>query len=143
MGQLALGVRSLIIRLVIFFFMAVLLAWALGGTLWPRPVSAPAISATNGAVSCTWVARVSSYDPSMPLTYSLKWVKGGKSTTYRRDWTEVCGFVFDGDAIWTAARHEEDGWQVLELAASDGEMSGTTSVQSRLEADEMLLEKRP
>ena len=36
MGQFALGIRSLLIRLAVFFVMAVLLAWALGGTLWPR-----------------------------------------------------------------------------------------------------------
>lgn len=36
MGQVALGLRSLLFKLVIFFVMAALLAWALGGTLWPR-----------------------------------------------------------------------------------------------------------
>ncbi|MHC5029200.1 MAG: hypothetical protein ACYTGR_20815, partial [Planctomycetota bacterium] len=36
MGQVALGLRSLFIRLAVFFVMAALLAWALGGTLWPR-----------------------------------------------------------------------------------------------------------
>ena len=36
MGQLALGFRSLLIKVAIFFVMASLLAWALGGTLWPR-----------------------------------------------------------------------------------------------------------
>lgn len=37
MGQLLLGFRSLIIKAVIFMIMAALLAWALGGTLFPRP----------------------------------------------------------------------------------------------------------
>jgi hypothetical protein len=36
MGQLALGFRSLLVKLAVFFVMAALLAWALGGTLWPR-----------------------------------------------------------------------------------------------------------
>ncbi len=40
MGQVALGLRSLIIKIAVFITMAALLAWALGGTLWPRPVSA-------------------------------------------------------------------------------------------------------
>ncbi|MCH2141099.1 MAG: hypothetical protein MK100_08720 [Phycisphaerales bacterium] len=40
MGQVALGLRSLFIRIAVFVVMAALLAWALGGTLWPRPVSA-------------------------------------------------------------------------------------------------------
>jgi hypothetical protein len=38
MGQLLLGFRSLILKIAIFVVMAALLAWALGGTLWPRPV---------------------------------------------------------------------------------------------------------
>ena len=37
MGQLALGFRSLIIKSAIFFIMAGLLAWTLGGTLFPKP----------------------------------------------------------------------------------------------------------
>jgi hypothetical protein len=37
MGQLTLGLRSLVIKLAVFVVMAALLAWALGGTLWPRP----------------------------------------------------------------------------------------------------------
>jgi len=36
MGQVALGLRSLLVRLAIFVAMAALLAWALGGTLFPR-----------------------------------------------------------------------------------------------------------
>lgn len=38
MGQLLLGFRSLLVKISIFVVMAALLAWALGGTLWPRPV---------------------------------------------------------------------------------------------------------
>jgi len=38
MGQLLLGFRSLLVKVAIFVVMAALLAWALGGTLWPRPV---------------------------------------------------------------------------------------------------------
>jgi len=38
MSQVVLGLRSLGIKLAIFFVMAALLAWALGGTLFPRPV---------------------------------------------------------------------------------------------------------
>ena len=39
MGQVALGLRSLAYRLVVFVIMAAMLAWILGGTLWPRPQS--------------------------------------------------------------------------------------------------------
>jgi hypothetical protein len=36
MGQLTLGIKNLTIKLAIFVVMAALLAWALGGTLWPK-----------------------------------------------------------------------------------------------------------
>ena len=37
MGQLVLGFRSLLIKIAIFFVMAGLLAWVLGGALFPQP----------------------------------------------------------------------------------------------------------
>ncbi|HWB20205.1 MAG TPA: hypothetical protein VG711_07895 [Phycisphaerales bacterium] len=57
MGQLALGFRSLLIKAAVFFIMASLLAWALGGTLWPRAQTheLPHIQ-HNGA---TWFWRIS------------------------------------------------------------------------------------
>ena len=36
MGQVYLGFRSLLVKLAVFVVMAALLAWAIGGTLWPR-----------------------------------------------------------------------------------------------------------
>ena len=88
------------------------------------------------------MARVSSYDPDMPLTYSLKWVKGNASRTYREDWTEVCGFVISGETAWTAARHVELGWVMLEMT-SDGSLVKGKAVGSRLEADALLVGKQP
>lgn len=37
MGQVALGLRSLLVRVAVFFALAAALAWILGGTLFPRP----------------------------------------------------------------------------------------------------------
>ena len=39
MGQVYLGFRSLLVKIAVFVVMAALLAWALGGTLWPKTVS--------------------------------------------------------------------------------------------------------
>ncbi len=36
MGQVYLGFRSLLFKIAVFVVMAALLAWALGGTLWPK-----------------------------------------------------------------------------------------------------------
>ena len=38
MGQVVLGFRSLAVKLAVFVALATVLAWILGGTLWPRPV---------------------------------------------------------------------------------------------------------
>lgn len=39
MGQVYLGFRSLLVKIAVFVVMAALLAWALGGTLWPKTVT--------------------------------------------------------------------------------------------------------
>ncbi|MDG2291457.1 MAG: hypothetical protein P8L37_02275 [Phycisphaerales bacterium] len=143
MGQLALGVRSLLIRLVIFFIMAILLAWALGGTLWPRPVTANAITGTTGDISWSWNARVSSYDASTPLTYSLQWTREQDTRTHWADWTAVVGFVFDGDVGWTAAYLKQtERWSIVSLR-SDGSIEIGENVADRFAANAVLLSKRP
>ena len=38
MGQIVLGFRSLAVKVAVFVALAALLAWILGGTLWPRSV---------------------------------------------------------------------------------------------------------
>jgi hypothetical protein len=54
MGQLLLGFRSLLVKLAVFVLMAALLAWALGGTLWPRAVVAEHESVTIGETTWAW-----------------------------------------------------------------------------------------
>ena len=65
MGQLVLGFRSLLIKAGIFFVMAGLLAWALGGTLFPNPT----IVNLPGAGEVYW--RVSSGGEIHGLRWSL------------------------------------------------------------------------
>lgn len=57
MGQLALGLRSLLVKVAIFFVLAAALAWALGGTLFPRParVSYPGVEFAGSV----WHVRLS------------------------------------------------------------------------------------
>jgi hypothetical protein len=52
MGQVALGFRSLLVKVSIFVVMAALLAWTLGGTLFPQPVQGlqgPVLNTPMGA----------------------------------------------------------------------------------------------
>lgn len=140
MGQLALGVRSLLIRLAIFFVMAILLAWALGGTLWPRPVTAQAMSITSGGQTWSWVARITSYsEPS--LTWILSCDTEHVDTVHREGWVEATGFITGSAGIFTAARDPEQGWVILALA-SDGGYSIVGTSDSRTDADADLLDRR-
>lgn len=55
-AQLFLGFRSLAVKILIFVIMAALLAWALGGTLWPRSqvrMVGDAISTSQGQYALT------------------------------------------------------------------------------------------
>ena len=137
MGQVALGVRSLLIRLAIFFVMALLLAWALGGTLWPRPVSATAMSIASGGSTWTWDVRITSYSEPA-LTWTLSREQGGRS---HGGWLGATTFVLVGDDVYTAARDAKQGWQILRLD-SDGGYEVVTTVASRMEADVDLLGRR-
>lgn len=57
MGQFALGLRSLLIKASVFVIMAALLAWALGGTLFPRPARAEFFAIS--ALGHDWYWRLS------------------------------------------------------------------------------------
>ena len=70
MGQVALGLRSLVVRIVVFIVMATLLAWVLGGTLWPRPVSAIQRPVINAGGS-QWGWRVTVNPTSLEVSYRL------------------------------------------------------------------------
>lgn len=93
MGQLALGFRSILIKAAIFFVMAGLLAWALGGTLFPKPT----IVNLPGAGEIYW--RVSSGGDINGLQWSLmrndQEIKTGM-------WQSVVGPVIVDGTTWIA-----------------------------------------
>ncbi len=93
MGQLALGFRSLLIKVAIFFVMAGLLAWALGGTLFPQPT----VVNLPGAGEVYW--RVSSGGDINGLQWSLmhndQEIKSGM-------WQSAVGPVIVDGTPWVA-----------------------------------------
>lgn len=93
MGQLALGFRSLLIRAAIFFVMAGLLAWALGGTLFPKPT----IVNLPGASDVYW--RVSSGGDINGLQWSLM---RNDQEIMAGHWQSVVGPVIVGGETWIA-----------------------------------------
>lgn len=62
MGQVALGFRSLLVKAAIFVVLAALLAWVLGGTLWPRPHSAAATTVDFSGRSYQWRIYINEHE---------------------------------------------------------------------------------
>jgi len=116
MGQVALGLKNLAVRIAIFVVMAALLAWVLGGTLFPaahRVNLAP--WSFDGA---TWNWRVSgSGTVAGPVTWTL-WERRGRTLREER-------FGIDGTwrQVWGPLM--EDGRMTLGLATAAA--NGTTS----------------
>lgn len=93
MGQVALGFRSLLIKAAIFFIMAGLLAWALGGTLFPQPT----VVNLPGAGAVYW--RVSSGGEINGLQWSL--MEGDQEIKTGR-WQSAVGPVIVDGIAWIA-----------------------------------------
>lgn len=142
MGQVALGLRSLLLRLAIFVAMAALLAWALGGTLLPRAETAEYDAVQADGRSWYWRLsvggrRVPELDP-----LGVRWTlvvrdDGARSAEVGGDdstWTDVAGPVaspvvdLDGglasdaaggsSGIWFAGfdrRTPDVGWQLYRI----------------------------
>lgn len=144
MGQVALGFRSLFIRLAIFVVMAALLAWALGGTLFPRAETAdgPAVS-WHGA---TWRLRLALGGESPGL---IRWMlvrqgADGKSDPWPlagfERWVEASGPVATADQLYVAFRdHDATQWT---LAAITDRGFDTVAFPDRLEIERQFARLR-
>lgn len=141
MGQLALGFRSLLIKAAIFVVMAALLAWALGGTLLPRPlrIDEPAV-AFNGA-EWYWRLALTGRKDDQPQWLFMREDSGEKPRPAEPTaWAEPAGPVVTDDAIVFAGRVPgvvDDPWSLIRIHA-DGEMTLNTlpdrlSVEVQLE----------
>jgi hypothetical protein len=93
MGQVALGFRSLCIKIAIFFALALLLAWTLGGALFPQPT----VVNLPGAGGAYW--RVSSGGEINGLQWSL--MQGDQEIQTGR-WQSAVGPVIVDGISWIA-----------------------------------------
>ena len=108
MGQLALGFRSLFIKAAIFFIMAGLLAWTLGGALFPQPT----IVNLPGAGDIYW--RVSSGGEINGLQWSL--MKGDQEIKTGR-WQSTVGPVIVDGVSWIATGNAGQ-WSISKVTDS-------------------------
>lgn len=142
MGQLLLGFRSLIIKAVIFMIMAALLAWALGGTLFPQPHVAELRSDAarlGSGRAAYW--RISIENRQQDHAHWRLMVRTGEASPDEpvdaRRWLEGAGPVAaGGGVVYYGARDEDGAWRVVRLAPS-GEQS-EHEVAGRLEVERLL-----
>lgn len=144
MGQVALGFRSLFIRLAVFVVMAALLAWTLGGTLFPRAETAdgPAVS-WHGA---TWRLRLAVGGEARGLVRwtLLRQTADGKPEPWPlagfERWVEASGPVAAGDRLYVAFR-DHDATQWTMAAITDGGFD-TVAFPDRLEVERQFTRLR-
>ena len=108
MGQVVLGFRSLLIKAVIFFVMAGLLAWTLGGTLFPQPT----VVNLPGAGDIYW--RVSSGGEINGLQWSL--MRGDQEIKTGR-WQSTVGPAIVDGVSWIATGNAGQ-WSISKVTDS-------------------------
>jgi hypothetical protein len=136
MGQVALGLKNLAIKLAIFVVMAALLAWALGGTLWPRAEIVDRPSVQFQGVECFWRLTVGGKEPGvMRWTLMTRPDQETKPTAIDdARWVEVAGPIIIGETLYFAGREsfEPDAvWRIGEIRSLDAAPAYTT-VDDRL-----------
>ncbi|MHC5025000.1 MAG: hypothetical protein ACYTGG_14035 [Planctomycetota bacterium] len=119
MGQLTLGLRSLIIKLAVFVVMAALLAWALGGTLWPRPEVVEFEPVTFRDGEWFWQLTVGRRRPE-PVEWRLM-IRAGDGSPEAFEptvWREVAGPLLSSGGLYYAGRAappEPDDWHLIHV----------------------------
>jgi len=107
MGQLALGLRSLVIRFGVFVVLAALLAWALGGTLFPRPsvVKFDAIDFADGR--WYWQLAVGGRQADQVNWRMMVDDETGEArAVHEQSWSQVAGPVRTDDQLYFAGRSD-------------------------------------
>ena len=145
MGQVALGFRSLLVRAAIFFVMASLLAWALGGTLWPRAavVDMPGVSFAGEE----WSWRLTA---GGNLPDQVKWSLIRRGTASDKPvpgpegvWFDVTELVATRQALFFGARQApgDADWQIYHLDEA-GKLHSEGALGDRLMMEVLLDEIR-
>lgn len=144
-GQVALGLRSLLVRSAIFFVLAAALAWALGGTLFPRPerVEWPTVEFDNHR----WNVRMSvGGDHPGEARFELMRAPAGKDAKpFGGEFADSTALVTTDSTLLVAMRRrDQDGgqWVLRRVSRGAGDASEqseeTEPLDSRLDAEQRL-----
>lgn len=148
MGQVALGIRSLLVKLGLFVLFAALLAWALGGTLLPRvEVGRGAEAAGEGG---TWYWRIEvggpqrdGVDPKRPR-WRLAFAPDGEPrdrVAVEPPWQDAAGPVVVGRGDWAGTWYggrRGSTWTLVRRARPEGEGTIVLEAGRRVEIERAL-----
>ena len=117
--QVILGLRSLIVKAVVFFIMAALLAWALGGTLFPRPEVVDFTKVSFQGADW-WLRMLAGGDQPGAVRWYLMEKTGGKTFAqphlHQDDdgagWLDAAGPVVADNVLYVGFQTARDGWQI-------------------------------
>ena len=118
-AQVMLGLRSLLVKLAIFFVMAALLAWALGGTLFPRPEIVDHSRVTFQGTEW-WLRMLAGGDQPGAVRWYLMERTGGKSFVQpslhpdetHPGWLDATGPIIASDRMYVGFQDARSGWQI-------------------------------
>ncbi|MEE2680790.1 MAG: hypothetical protein VX641_00290 [Planctomycetota bacterium] len=118
-AQVMLGLRSLLVKVAVFFVMAALLAWALGGTLFPRPEVVDYSRITFQGTEW-WLRMLAGGDEPGAVRWFLMERNGGKTypqpTLHPVDqplgWLDATTPVVADGTLYVGFRTARKGWQI-------------------------------
>lgn len=119
MGQVALGFRSLLIKLAVFVIMAALLAWALGGTLWPRAEVVDFDPVSFDGREWYWRLSVGGrQDGQVRWSMMVRDADGEARPWEERGWVEVAGPAATDEMLCYAGRasfNPSEPWRLAQV----------------------------
>lgn len=141
MGQVTLGLRSLAIKAAVFFIMAALLAWALGGTLFPRAEKAELASVGQSGRTWYWEIAVGGPHPGRVLYHLRSSVtEETPETIDDRSWLAIAGPLLLEDHLVYGGRLADRGWVIVDRSTSG--TSEEYAYPDRLEVERQLARLR-
>jgi hypothetical protein len=145
MGQVALGFRSLLIKAAVFVVMAALLAWALGGTLWPRAETVDFEPVSFEGTEYRWRLSVGGRERGRARWRLMAGSDGEELKPIdERIWHDAAGPVVTDAGFYYAGRpiSSESGTWLVERIDPAGRVGDSLAVPDRLAAERQLARVR-
>ncbi len=142
MGQVALGIRSLLIKAAVFFVLCALLVWTLGGQLFPRPEVVNGPSVEFAGSRWFWQLSAGGEEPGAMHWSLMEMVDDKPIPVNDKRWADIAGPVVADDAMYYAGRpdhHAQVDWIMNRMVVGDSSMTTTSwTYPDRLAVEQQL-----